>query len=310
EGIICHMPSEEAVYFWKQDGKCWRFTISPAGGLTSESIADLNIGSYEGRFIFAAGSKEKQVLYAGEVDNWRGISLRKYASGRWQPVPLALAKSKVYEFFPDCSNAQKPTACTLEVGSQLCGCLMLQLFVPRSFSYSYAKVSLVFDPTTQNFRALQPMLSSKAGNKFVTAVRRASGTILVGERQHTSSPASFSALSISNDSLAITSQQITNRVAADRWESFLLRAAGEFPTSEPILATHKKDTMPSFHKLDEHGQVISTGSLSIASVGNSLVLPFSNVVYVVTTIQEDRAKKLVTYRGELQLPTKGSSKKL
>lgn len=301
-GMICHVPSEEAVYFWEHGRKCWRFTVSPAGGLTSEPIADLSVGYHDKRLIFAAGSKEKQVLYAGAVNSFDSIVLQKYVSGSWRPV--SLAKSQVNEFFPGCYDVCNPTACTFEADSQLCGCLILQLSTPRRSPYPYAKAGLVFDPITQNFGTLQPMLSSEVGNRFVTAVRRASGTVLVGECQYTFYPASFFTLSVSNDSLALTPQQITNRVIADRWESFSLRATGEFPTSEPIFATHKKNATPSFYKLDEHGQMVSTGSLSIASVGNSLVLPFSNVVYVVTTIQEDGEKKLVTYRGKLQLPAK------
>lgn len=302
EGTTCHVPSEEAVYFLRDDGKFWRFTISPAGGLTSELMADLDtfalrhLYGHVGKFIFAAGSKEKQVLYAGAIDG-NHIMLWNYTSRSWQRV--SLAKSHVDDFFSDFSAAA-PIACTLEADSQLRGCLILQLF-DRSMR-GYAKGRLIFNPTTQNFDSLQPMPASGYGDRFVTAVRQASGTVLASKYQYShSSPTSFYALSVSNDSLEPI-REIKNTVTADRWETFSLRATGEFPTSEPIFAAHKKDVAPSFHKLTEDDQMVPTGSLSIESVGNSLVLPFSNVVYVVTTIQGDGEKKLVTYRGKLQLP--------
>lgn len=302
DGITCYVPSEEAVYFWNHDGKCGKFTIPLEGDLTWESIADLNPYIFYPRFAFAAGPKEKQVLYLGWTDD-RRITICKYESGGWQQVSLTQAGGVV----------EGLTACTFETGNHLHGCLALNLrFKKRKNSFNrddYKACFLSYNPATESLSSLLPLQPRQGGQNFTTATEVDKGKILLVEQQTKSrSKPSLSLLSIS-DTPSLAPQQVINETAYDRWESFSLRAEGELPISMPIFTTYEKNNIPKFYKLDKNDQVVSVGSLSIESVGNSLVLPFSNVVYVVTTVKEDGKKKIVSYKGKLASPAKKPDKK-
>jgi hypothetical protein len=119
-GIVCHVPSEDAVYILAPTGECHKFTQTSR--LVHERIASFSgITGQESFFAFPAGSLQAQTLHVGVV-NKQKITLHQYKEGIWQPVGS-------YDFdsttaWPSwCSS--RVTACSIPEANQCNGLIVL-----------------------------------------------------------------------------------------------------------------------------------------------------------------------------------------
>lgn len=303
KGLTCYVPSEEAVYYWNQDSKFYKFTTSPEGTLKCELIASLPSPVPGGslKFLFAAGSKGNQFLYGGYITHVgsRYIDLYKYKHNKWNythsnraPFPphhgggltMTISKSNV-------------TCCTLETNSQLCGCLFVQKD-PTSTNTE----SLIFDPVNAHFNEIH---SEDLNYPVITAVEVAPESIMIGKQQGN---VTFGIGKISKDSLTFM-MQVNNNIEMDQVNSFLLQPENKILHPEPIIVSHNSSGEATFYNLDQKDRITRANNLPIASQGNSIVLPFSDVVYVITTVMGNSTKQMRCYRGILKSTSQAGTKK-
>lgn len=296
-GLICHVPAsskdEDAVYVLDERGKAWKFTRG--AGLVSEAISDPKSFSKNQAFAFAAGPAEKQDLYFGQiVPSSSSIGLEKYTAGGWQPASPWISKSSL--------SLGSPVACTFREGDQLWGCLTVDCCEFSSSGDDKTAV-FVFDPETQGFSSpsLLPPISTST---LATALElEEPGKIILAPK----GADTFPMLSVAHDTATQVPIRVSSSFTSSDWEGFSLSTGGEFPISVPIF-TDNPGGIRTFYKLDKQNHLVSTGDLPQTDFsGGSLVLPFADEVYLVTTVKDDEGERIVYYRGRLQykaLPAK------
>ena len=296
-GLICHVPAsgkdEDAVYVLDERGKAWKFTRG--AGLVSEAISNLKPFRKDQAFAFAAGPAEKQDLYFGQiVPASPNIGLEKYTAGGWQSVSPWTGSSL---------SLGDPVACTFREGNQLWGCLMVNYCEISPHSENKTAV-FVFDPETQAFSPLSLLPPIGTDSLAIALELEEPGKIILAQK----GADTFPMLSVAHDTAAkVRDIKVSNSFSSSDWEGFSLSTGGEFPISVPIF-TDNPEGIRTFYKLDKQNHLVSTGDLPHADLsGDSLVLPFADEVYLVTTVKDDEGERIVYYRGRLQykaLPAK------
>lgn len=306
KGIFCHVPSEDEVYFLNPDGESWRFTQTSAGDLTSEPIGKflgMGASSQESFFAFPAGSIQSQVLYVGIVNN-QNVTLQKYERGVWEEVwsgALEVLKNKAQA---ECS------ACfmTSYEEAQLHGLIVLK---PKEVEQP--SVVLCYDAKKNTLKPSNTW-HYKGDNAPNTAIEIAPGALLVSENANTS-PIVFYWTEKSGQCVAVPGQTFS---ASERTSLVLLHARKlmsqavfacffkesgktklQFYTvthADPPYTMQRSSDLPEELKEGDEKGVDNSIDHS-----KSLVLPFSEAVYVVTKDKDDQP---IYYKGSIRGPTK------
>jgi hypothetical protein len=160
-GIVCRVPSEDAVYFLSPTGECHKFTQT--SGLVHERVVNFSgISSQESFFAFAAGSAQTQTLHVGII-NQQTITLHQYEAGTWKSVGSYNIASAVAWL-----SSSSVAACSVHEENQCNGLIFLQ------------SVVLCYDAEKNTFdtRSTRP---STGANSLKAALEIAPDTILVSE---------------------------------------------------------------------------------------------------------------------------------
>jgi hypothetical protein len=159
-GIVCRVPSEDAVYFLSPTGECHKFTQT--SGLVHERVVNFSgISSRESFFAFAAGSIQTQTLHVGII-NQQTITLHQYEAGIWKSVGSYNFASAASLLYPS-----SVAACSVHEENQCNGLIFLQSVV---LCYDAEKHTL-------DTRSTRP----STGASLKAALEIAPDTILVNE---------------------------------------------------------------------------------------------------------------------------------
>ena len=293
KGITCHVPSEEAVYYLNPTGECWRFKQSSEGGLTYEKIASFSgITDQQTFFAFSAGSTQEQTLHVGMLGQ-QHVTLTQYKAGAWKPVGSALNL-----------KALRGAACSIhEEKDQLNGLIALKPKVT-----SQPPIILVYNAATQT---LVPSDKWKSQSKVTpsTATEIAPGIVLLGSQQFEDTVCYLSQGGTSQGKLFDVPDKL------ERLSLFVLKARELMKKAILVLYTKKYEkTDLKFYTLEVGAEKRSMKPSHDWSKklekddkekeidhSTSVVIPFSDTVYVVAQDKDDR---LVYYRGSIQAPSK------
>ena len=307
-GLICHVPSEDAVYLLDPSAQNWKFTQISTGGLSCEPIADLSdIGTHDLFFAFPAGSVHKQTLHLGIFDGQK-VVLKQYQENNWESVAdynlssLGLLPANVH---------QRSAACCLTRTEDSCNGLIV-LKPNNAWSNIEQTLVLHYDADKQTLEKSSTWQYAKRGLPQ-TAIEIASGVILV-KNKATVTPTVFCWTNKKSQCEELPGQTVGS---LQRSDLFLLHAGGfmsqavwacfvyeagkselQFYTvnhEKPYLVQRSSD-LPEVLEADDQG-----GTDHSIDHSKSLVIPFSDAVYVVT---KDRAGQPIYYKGSLQDPAK------
>jgi hypothetical protein len=118
DDIVCHIPSEDAVYLLSPTGDCHKFTQTSR--LTHERVESLpDITGAEAFFAFPAGSIQAQTLHVGVV-NQQQITLHQYKERIWQ-----LVGSYNFDSTAAWSSSSRVAACSIHEANQCNGLIVL-----------------------------------------------------------------------------------------------------------------------------------------------------------------------------------------
>ncbi len=305
EGIFCHVPSEDEVYFLNPDGASWKFTQTSAGGLTSEPIGNFlgtRISGQESFFAFPAGSIQSQALHVGII-NEHHVTLKKHKGRDWEEVwssALEVLKNNAQVGGSACSMTSYEEA-------QLHGLIVLK---PKEVGQP--SVVLCYD-AKKNTLEPSNTWQYKGDNAPNTAIEIAPGALLVSEKTN-ASPTVFYWAAQSDQCVTVPGQTFS---APERTSLFLLHARGlmsqavcacflkesgktklQFYTvthAAPPYTMHRSSDLPE--ELEEGDEKGVDNNIDHST---SLVLPFLEAVYVVT---KDKNDQPIYYKGSLREPT-------
>ncbi|OJW69875.1 MAG: hypothetical protein BGO68_04665 [Candidatus Amoebophilus sp. 36-38] len=309
-GLTCHVPSKQATYFLNEDGNCWEFT-NEGNDLACNPIGSLSTFSLNNSFVFVAGSTEQESLFFGTISG-NNIDLYKLESGAWTKVVNA---EDLSTFFPGLTiDTNKYIAsCTIEQEGEKKGCLMFKL---QSVAPAKDELGcLLFSTEDPHFKAINidPQHKQTEQGIYLTgmvAVR--DGNIILGQGYPKHGDA-CTLISLKDDQITFLNPPgVHNGLPPSRtrppWEIFPLFLADEFPIVEPIFSIFNDDKR-SIYRMDSD-YVLQEMTLPPDPENKilnqkSLILPFYNELYWITTITaEDGNKETVSYKGTLVTTTK------
>jgi len=298
--IVCHVPSEEAVYVLEFTGRCCKFTQSSEGGLTCEYIANFpGITNQESFFAFPAGSIQEQSLYVGIV-NGQTITLYRYKEKAWN-----LVKSYHRSSLSGQQMQSRSAACSIHEEGRLKGLILLE-------TTSWPLREICYYDAAQETLTISSTWQYAEYNVPDTVIEIAPSTVLLNTRYG----ANLSILYWSERSNAC--ERVSGQIYShsERSNLFLLHVKKLMP--QVVLAnfvekngktelqfstmtyTHPHTMQPS-NNLPEEGDEESENVDNRINHSQSLVLPFSEMVYVVT---KDKYGQPVYYKGSFQEPAK------
>ena len=320
KGIMCPVPSEEAVYFLNPTGECWKFTERSAGGVTYEQLANFpGITGQQAFFAFPAGDVQEQHLHVGMLDH-EHVTMLRYKDGAWEAAgdySLDIAGLK--------NSRAEGTACAIREEDRLNGWIVLQ---PNT-----DPVVLIYDVAQQT---LEPSTAWNYKSKVTpnVAIEIAPNAILLGrQRSQQRKVVAY----LGKDDTASKDIEFRASVKPERLSLFVLEARGlmrramlvlhtkrdkkteiEFYTFEVGKETHDiqfarplPEVLEEAKEEDENEpapEVTATDQDVDKRIDHSesLVIPFSDTVYIVT---KDKDGRLVYYKGDLRDSKKHVEKK-
>jgi len=301
-GKICYVPAEDAVYVIRFNNPSYRFTRTEAGELVCQSIApptDLEHKNIPA-FGFAAGSKQKQNLFVGKVTEKNGVILLwEYHNDQWQNIknPLAAYLEGAYKEY-EYTTKQAYSSCTFEANNQLFGCLTIPFGAKIGSNVKNSVLFLTFDPTSKTFTPLAPLIPSLSSEQLKFAIGISPNQVLLGQKNPGNGVDLFSVFSIAGKGITALPKKFNHSIPHTEWEAFLLKVEDQFASPEPIFYSRQHC---KFYKLNTKNELVETGTLPTKQVSTkSLILPFSNAVYYLTSLETAGSPATtVYYQGKL-----------
>jgi hypothetical protein len=295
--IVCHVPSEDAVYLLSPTGECHKFTQTPK--LMHERIASLpGITGTEAFFAFPAGSTQTQTLHVGVV-NGQKITLHQYKESIWKQVG-----SYNFNSITAWSSASRVTACAIHEASQCNGLIVLipncHGILPVVLCYDADKYTL--EPSsTWCYTGLNPLQAA------ITIAPRA---VLVSEErtdelyywtekdnkyERVQAPACAYYSSLRNTSLFLLHAK---KLMPQAIYARFIEKDGKTELRCYTVTCTSPHKMQPIHDLPEVSKKSEEKGIdNRVNHTESLILPFYEVVYVVT---KDKNGLPVYYKGGFQ----------
>lgn len=300
QGKVCYVPSEDATYFINLKGHAWRFTRDTEGNLEAQKITKLPQSFKLGEiFAFAAGTKEQQSLFVGKItDKAPGSQLKlwKQESANWQTILSITINNQGSNFlsFGIRDWQGKVGSCTWEYNQEIRGCML----IPIEINSSFTTAVLVFDPNTNKFKSLTPIIPRQSGEYPIEVVSPAPNKLILGYGDPGQAHA-FSLLSIADDKLSIIPKELSNDEHYNVAGSFSLQLDGELLIKEPIFYALQGDTY-QFIRLDANNKLVSAGDPTITLDKKTLILPFANELYCITNKDIEGKNQTLYYQAKLE----------
>eukprot|EP00540_Astrosyne_radiata_P013808 CAMPEP_0116831824 /NCGR_PEP_ID=MMETSP0418-20121206/5552_1 /TAXON_ID=1158023 /ORGANISM="Astrosyne radiata, Strain 13vi08-1A" /LENGTH=378 /DNA_ID=CAMNT_0004461119 /DNA_START=2768 /DNA_END=3904 /DNA_ORIENTATION=+ len=314
ESRICHVSSKDKVYLLNPDGKSWQFTQAAEGGLTCEPVANFSetdVGGNASFFAFSAGPMEMSALHVGIV-NGKDVILKKYEQNVWQEVWHGSL-----EVMRDKTPAE---SCACSVTSYKGEAQLHGLVILRPNDPSQGPVVLYYD--TKNLRSSSTWEYKGRGTPNAV-LEIAPSTLLVNEKGTVNSSAVFS-WTQKHNSYKVVSGHISSLYP--RASLFLLHTRDmvnqavwvhctnndgkiklQFYTvthSCPYSLRHSGDLPKKLPEKERKESNEDSGNERKeddpdVDYSEALILPFSEMVYVVV---EDQSGRLLYQKGILREP--------
>ncbi len=311
DSVICNVPSEQAVYCLSPNGDCWKFIQDPREGLTcSRSTSFPGVSGQQTFFAFPAGSVQEQTLHVGILDAQQ-VKLIQYKGDNWETVG---------DYTLDVEALKGPTkgaagfVCGEE--NQLNGLIALK---PQAASQP-SLITLVYDAATKSIEVSNKWNSK--GSKWgipKTVVEVAPSILFL---VHYDTQYVITRMTKSSDREAESYEQKQSEqsrlfVLQERecmkkiFNVLYVKRNGKTDLKFYTLGLREEDGnwgRAAVSDLPE-GKENTTGETADEKANNevdhseSLVLPFSDVVYVLT---QDKNGKSVYYKGRIQSPSQST----
>ena len=330
EGLTCFVPNnalgQDAVYFLSTCGKAWQFTQEQDGTLSVKTLPRLQSFDKAAAFVFTAGTSGGIDLYFGQISHLASyayqlnryrdvqVDLKKYDGTQWHKLPpqsLMVATPPGQFLMPIAPSSQPNTfpctGCTFRKGSELWGCCMLPVTYTSTSGGtvpSHASGCFVFDPMAQTFIPCMPTLLLDKSNtqRLVTGLEleEPGKLVFLEDNMADSTPV----LAITNDLPQELPLKIHNPFPAHQdWTSFSVCIDQDLSVIMPIF-TSTSGNQRHFYQIDKTRRLEPVKSTALDLPANSLVLPFANCVYVLTTAADNQAGDIVYYKGEYKVRAK------
>ncbi len=322
KGKTCYVPSEEATYLVTLQGQAWKFIRTSAGNLEAQALNNLPLNlpatsTTQEFFVFAAGSKEQQALFVGKIvaNPTFHIKLWKYASGNWKEISqTGIRLIGAGNLFPQANDAHVlSTSCSLEGKDQIYGCVIVSLQEGANFTTGI----LVFDPTTEQFKAITPPLPRSSGQHPWLATSPVPNKVILGTGIASGEPASsvvgkLDLISTADNKASIVKDKdIKASKNAALAGLCCLQLADSYPIKiqEPIFFALENNAY-KFLRADDKNNLVSAGDLPSTTLDKkTLILPFSHELYCLTTQTADGKAQTVYYYAQLELAPKEATDK-
>lgn len=309
DGVICSVPSEQAVYCLCPTGDCWKCTQDLDRGVVCTKITSLpEVVGQQTFFAFPAGSIQKQTLHVGILDEQQ-VKLFQCKGNSWEVVGDYTLNIETLK------TPVKGAACSICGGeSQLNGLIALK---PQAASNSL--ITLVYDVATKSLEA-SDMWNSK-GDQWgtpQTIVEAAPSILFVShfDKQHAT------ASMTKNSSRKV---EFYKSEESEQLRLFILQGRGCMRKLIKVLYVEEDKKIDlKFYVVGVSAEDGDWGQYEASSLpeqakeaekdeekedpeaddkidhSESLILPFSDAVYILT---QDKNGESVYYKGSIRRPS-------